>query len=264
VFGPVSCVGAIEHWLHGSRCQSDRGDTFEQTYNEEPMLHAARFALITLAAVVGLSEIASCQPAGGARPALADSTVGRIMATARRGFRDDVVVEVLRQRHQAYPVAKRLELADSVVALVVGTRGAADAALTALAVAGYAADQFEGVPDASVMDRLQEIHRTATSVTNRIDALSEMPYQIQPVRALSYLRSVAVSPTDPTAQTAIEAIGELAFSRRISSGADRQEAELTMRELFDRDLVPQGPAKTTLCRWVRSRRWPTANKCNAP
>jgi hypothetical protein len=174
------------------------------------------------------------------------------------------VVEVLRQRHQTYPAAKRLELMNSVVALIVGTHGAADAALTALAIAGYADDKLGGVPDLSVLDRLQEIHRTAISVTNRISALSEMPNQIQPLRALTYLRSVAVSPTDPTAQSAIEAIGHLAFSSRIQSGADRQRAEASMRELFSQGLVQQGPAKATLCRWARSRQWPTANKCSAP
>jgi len=228
------------------------------------MLNAIRFAAITLAAIAGSPRIASSQEGGAeARPAFADSTVKRIMALARHGgFPDYVVVEVLRQRHQAYPVGKRLELIDSVVALVVGLRGAADAAVTAIAVAGYADDQLGGVPDLGVLGRLQEIHRTATSVTNRIGALSEMPYQVQPIRALPYLRSVAVSPTDPTAQAAIEAIGHLAFSPRIRSDADRQRAELTMRELFDQGLVPQGPAQATLCRWARSRRWPVANKCS--
>lgn len=227
------------------------------------MLNAIRLAAITLAAIAGFSGIASSQQGGaGARPAFADSTPKRIMALARHGaYPDQVVLEVLRQRNQAYPAAKRLELMDSVVALVSGMRGAADAALTAIAIAGYDDDQLGGVPDLGVLGRLQEIHRTATSVANRVNALSEMPNQVQPIRALPYLRAVAVSPTDPTAQAAIEAIGHLAFSPRIRSGADRQRAELTMRELFDQGLVPQGAAQATLCRWALSRRWPVASKC---
>ena len=97
--------------------------------------------LIATIAGGGLSTTRPCvaqQPGVARRPGWADSTPPQIMKLARGGFPDDIVIEVLRQRHQAYPAAKRRELADSVVALALRVPGAADAAVSAIAESGSA------------------------------------------------------------------------------------------------------------------------------
>src|SRR6476646_452310 len=74
---------------------------------------------VVAAAVAHPQTSQSQEAAGGRRSPWAESMPSRIISNAATGFPRDVVVEVLRQRHQSYSTAKRRELAELVVARAI-------------------------------------------------------------------------------------------------------------------------------------------------
>jgi len=156
-----------------------------------------------------------CAPAalaqGGTRPAIADSSVPRIMA--RVGSQPGAVWlrDILRQADAQYPTAKLDEIADSLVLRAVDPASArrgsearrrAIDALNVLVLAGSVAP-LPGRPYAGTFDRMITVHRLAASRDVRALALGGMLGTPSRSRALDYLRRAAES-SDSTAYYAVK------------------------------------------------------------
>jgi hypothetical protein len=227
-----------------------------------PLIRTAinlRAATVFALVLTGAATADAQRPA--ARPAWSDSTPARIMGLANKAFPSDVALEVLRQRHQAYSLQKRQELADSIVGLAIRVPGAADAAVGAVAASGYADNSLGGTADQDALGRLIQIHREAKDDGTRRGAIGEMPLQINPYRALPYLQSVTVSATDRTALTAVSEIQRLTFDVRLGTVADRRAAESVLRQMLDQRLVKQASVASYLCEIALRHKWPTNGQC---
>jgi hypothetical protein len=122
---------------------------------------------LSIAMAIGVGA-ASAQTPKVPTPALplSDSSVGQIMSVARRrgDVPGSVVSNILRQRYNQYPAAKREALADSVVEFAIHSARSADQAIIALAIAGRADPGIGGVPYQAAQQQLIRISREAVSV----------------------------------------------------------------------------------------------------
>lgn len=192
----------------------------------------------------------------------ADSTPTRIMSLGRGGIPISVVLEVLRQRHQAYSEGKRHELAESVVSRAIQDPRVGTSAIDAISISGAADPGLGGTPDPEALDRLIRISRGATSAEERHFALEQLVTQVNPARALPYLREVATSQDSTTAFFAVATIVRLGFSRTVfSSAADRTAAQAVARDLFDNNLIKSTPVLAFLCDVARGAKWPSGGRC---
>jgi hypothetical protein len=216
-------------------------------------------AAIALSGLLAVASDTSAQNRPGISRAGAvwrDSTPAVIMNVAgSKSFPTTIIVDVLRQRQKAFSVSKRQELADSVVARAIGLPQPGRAELgpvegvAALVISGSTDPNLAGSPDANALDRLILIHRQAKFPQARLMALTSLNQQVDPARALPYLKAVAES-TD----MAILALDQLLSLARDSSHASvvRDRATATLRELWDGQRVSLGE----LCRFAADRGWP--------
>lgn len=221
------------------------------------------FIIVSASAAIHAAACGGQVPHLAPRNPLADSSPARIMSLASKRFPYGAVGEVLRQRHQTYPLSKRRELADRVVAFAIGVPGEAITAVSAIAASGSADPGWGGTPDPDALERLVRIQREAKSVGTRQAALTEMIGQINPSRALPYLQEVAVSNgDDASAYLAVSEISRLAFgSYPLGTQVERAQAEQLLRKMFDHDLVKSGPAGVYLCEVAAGHKWQTGNRC---
>lgn len=203
----------------------------------------------------------SWRAAGAQRPdylrsGFADSSVVWIMSKAKStvGW---VGLEILRQQHKAYPLAKRNELGDSIAGRIIASRESAVGWMLDLSMAG-SVDNPAGKPDSRALEHLVDIASKAPNSANRLQALVAIPAQVNPGRAIPLLRELIVQPNGPMALPAIHSLIEIAFSRRTrdSPGGAAARDEL-------RTLVAQGvksPAQMPLCDIAASQHWPTPSR----
>jgi hypothetical protein len=217
-------------------------------------------ATVTLAAAVP-GQLISQPRTWGPRPSWADSTPARIMSRGKE-FPIAEVQEVLRQRHQGYPAAKRRELAELVVKRAIADPTVGRPAIEALAMSGSSDKGLGGTPDVGALDRLIQIHRSATSADERHFALIELINQVNPTRALPYLREVATSNNEDDAYWAVVQIGRLAFGLNTSRATppERAQAEKLLRDLYDQNLV-RGSGAGLLCETAAIHKWPSTTRC---
>jgi len=117
------------------------------SYRRVPVFVAAT------AAIVAIPSLVIGQPRNiGPRPPWSDSTPTRIMASAGKGFPSDVVVEVLRQRHQSYSNAKRRELGELAATRAITEPRVGTPAITALSMSGSPDPGLGGVPNLGALD----------------------------------------------------------------------------------------------------------------
>jgi len=185
-----------------------------------------------------------------------DSTPAVIMTFGgRKYFPSAVIVDVLRQRQKAFSLSKRQELADSVVARAIGPPlpGGGELepveAVEALVMSGSTNPDLTGSPDPDVLDRLIRIHQQAKLRQARVMALTSLNQQLNPARALPYLKAVAESK-----DMALLALDQLVSLARDPSHASavRDRATATLRELWDGERVSLGE----LCRFAADHGWP--------
>lgn len=221
-------------------------------------------AAVTRAAIAGATVLFAitrpCAAQGTGpvpRSAWVDSGVPHIMARARTGFPDDVVVDILRQRSGPQPAAKRDELADSIVALAIRTPGAISA-VAAIAGAGIpGSDVRMGTADPRAIDWLVRIHRDGQDVNTRNAALAATPNQMNRVRAAGYLRDVAMKRDDATAMTAVILLISIGWERMGSfSESERLDIQAQLREMWVRSLVTNALATVQLQRLAAFQNWP--------
>ena len=213
-----------------------------------------------LGALVG-APLISCRtqgrPAAVAYPTLADSSVPTIMASGRHEtlFWQSVVVAVLRQQAKPYPISKRNELADSVVALAIRAR---DLILvgTISGVGLPAGPHHPGKPDPRALEWLTRIHRESADDGARTTALDQMLRQPNPFRSVPYLRQVATARDDPTSMKALAAMIEFANIGQIGTPAERREVLRQLREMWDRKLVTNLSAMVVFRRFAGGQKWP--------
>ena len=197
-----------------------------------------------------------------AQPSWADSAPARIIASARGGISLETVLEILRQRHKAYPEAKRRELADLVVARAIDDPHVGRVAILAVSMSGSSDPRLGGVPDPEALNRLIRIQQTAKNAGERGFALTELAHQINPSRALPFLRQLATSTNDRDASAAVSEISRVAYSLNTSLAepAERSQAEVLLRELYDKNLV-KGRGAIDLCEIAIMKQWPRAARC---
>lgn len=193
------------------------------------------------------------------RSTLADSSVPALMRLARRGqFPDEAVTDVLRQRSQAYPEAKRRELADSIANLAIHVSGAATA-VGVLKRWGTVDPGLEGHPDPAALDYLIRVSRAARDAQTRMVAIRGMAFQVNPSRALSFLSDVARS-ANQEAFIAVYEMNRLAFGGA-GNPNERAAALDSLRRLYDVGEMKSGAAITSLCEIAASQRWPAKPMC---
>ena len=217
-------------------------------------------SIVTLASLAALSApLLSCQ-AQEVRPPQraiwADSSVPRILAQGPRHIPYSVVLDVLRQRGRGQPVAKRKELGDSLVAVAIRTPDAISLVST-INSAGRTADSGRvGTPEPNALDWLIRIHRDGQDSGTRAAAIDGILEQVNPARALPYLRDVATSPSDPTAWLALEKMISFVLSENIGSPAEKAAVLSQLREMWERGLVTNQLALVQFERFARARKWP--------
>jgi hypothetical protein len=184
------------------------------------------------------------------------------MALVPKGFPTGTAIEVLRQQHRAYSLAKRRELGDSLVAYATRQTSSADDAILVIAMAGSARPGLPGVSDPEALDQLLRVYRQAVSSATRYAALVPLLDQIDPARAFARLREIAISSDDNGALTAVTELERFAFgSGSPGSAADRESAGALLKELFEQDLVKTGPALHALCGIASNRKWSAKGRC---
>lgn len=204
-----------------------------------------------------------CAPAalaqGRTRPAIADSSVPRIMA--RVGSHPGAVWlrDILRQADAQYPTAKLDEIADSLVLRAVDPAGAqrgsearrrAIDAINALVLAGSVAS-LPGRPYAGAFDRMIMVHQQASRDV-RARALGGMLATPYHSRALDYLRRVAES-SDSTAYYAVEFLiidANGGSSVGLPPAAKRPESIAVLKALSSGGRVTDPRASRLLEGWV--------------
>lgn len=220
---------------------------------------AARGALFSAAL---LGSATGGQVPAAARPPLSDSSVSALMRLARRGsFPDAAAIEILRQLTQSYPETKRRALADSITSLAINLSGAAITAVGVIRQSGNADPRLGGQADPSALNHLIRIGREARDIETRMGAIRGMAFQVDPARALPYLKEAAASPRDGEALMAVAELSRMAFSNHIGSPRDRAAAATALRELYDGGEMKSGGAITDLCQIAASQRWPAKPMC---
>jgi HEAT repeat protein len=197
-----------------------------------------------------------------ARPEVADSSPARIMSGLDGTTSQEAIREVLRQKHQAYGVAKRRELLDSLTARAI-TRPApaAFSALMMIRESGDPDPMLEGLPNPDALDRLIQVYKQAADSGTRQIALMVLTDQVDPSRSLPTLRAAATK-NGGDAYTAVMNLEKLAYSSSpVVSTADRDKAKDVLRELSERKLVVNGPAVSLICAAVSQKKLPTKYDC---
>jgi hypothetical protein len=171
------------------------------------------------------------------------------------------VVDILRQKSKPIALSKRRELADSLVARAIRLPNPNEPPLSPshavepFVFAGRAVSNFGGTPDPDALDRLIAIHRNAQLVPARIMAIGSLEEQVDPARALPYLKSVVLSPTDGTRHTALAQILGLAQNPSVTA-ATREQAAVVLRDLYDSERIADG----ALCRFAARHNWPPRSR----
>jgi len=231
------------------------------SYRRVPVFVAAT------AAIVAIPSLVIGQPRNiGPRPPWSDSTPTRIMASAGKGFPSDVVVEVLRQRHQSYSNAKRRELGELAATRAITEPRVGTPAITALSMSGSPDPGLGGVPNLGALDLLIRIHGSATARDARHLAVSLLVDQVNPARALPYLRQLATSTNSDDASDGVSEIGRLAYGmpRSQPGPSERKQAEALLRELYDKNLVKPERAARAMCEAALDHKWPPVARCRGP
>lgn len=185
------------------------------------------------------------------------------MASFPNRFPLEVVLEVLRQRRQPYPEAKRRELADLTVQRAIGEPRVSTDAILTLSMSGSSDMGIGGTPDPDALDRLIRVERNVGKRDEGRLALGYLIDQVNPARALPFLREVAVSTNSDDAYEAISEIGRLAYgvNQSRASPSDRSQAQVLLRELYDKDLVTQWRAFRLMCETAAFQKWPASKRC---
>jgi hypothetical protein len=221
--------------------------------------------LASLPVMIALGSVWIALPCADAqnRPATknvdwVDSTPARILAAGgKKNVATWVIVDILRQKSKSFDAQKRRELSDSLVARAIALPGPNEPPLTPrhalepFIFAGMAASTFGGTPDPDALDRLVTIHRSARLIDVRIMAIGALEQQVDPARALPYLKTVALSPTDGTRHTALAQVLGLAQNASVTA-TTRDQAAAVLRELYDSKRIADGE----LCRFAAEHGWP--------
>jgi hypothetical protein len=196
------------------------------------------------------------------RPAVADSSAARIMVHVGTQPNAVWLRDILRQADANYPQAKLDQIADSLVARAIDSRGAqpksdgqkrAVDAVNALVLAGSSAP-LRGRAYAGALDRLIMVHRQAPSRDIRARALGGMlAVSSTGTRAVDYLSSVAAS-SDPTAYDAIEFLITDANGGSWAGGqpskSQQQRSILALKALASGRRVSNPMAANLLENWI--------------
>lgn len=231
-----------------------------------PHIRRSLTSTIPLMLLVSAHALSAQQRKPASPLALADSSAARILESAdSKGIPTGVVVEVLRQQHRTYPAAKRQELADAVVARALSNPRVAADAINAIALAGSPDPTVAGIPDPEAMGRLILIHRGATNAETRRRALRQLVDQIQPARAVPYLKDVATSSDVEDGMIAVRELAHLGYGGAAYSRAkpsERPPAQAALRELYDHQLVKSPLGRSILCDLGATIHWPSSPQCS--
>jgi hypothetical protein len=180
---------------------------------------------------------------------IADSSVAKMMSEVRRtnqpGSNTSNSVLISRILCDAQS-AGRFEFADSIVRLAIeatDAEGLAGRGLIALTSAGT-----QGPPLCDTFSRaydlLTVVHRDARNLGMRRMALRRLlNFSDRFDQTVPFLRNLAVS-SDKTARDAVEAllqISQVNSIGRTATASVRAQAEAILKDLFERDLVKDGP-----------------------
>ena len=219
--------------------------------------HALRRSCAYSTALIAIAALPLfAQRPADMRRAFADSSVAWIMSKAKTST-GDIGLYVLRQVHQAYPLTKRNELADSIVGRRVSSREIADSWLMDLSMSG--SPDGAGTPFPTALEHLMYIARHALNSANRADALVLIPRQANPGRAVRFLRELIVEPNGPMALPAVNGLVEIAFGSRTKGTADGASAQDELRRLAAQGV--KSIAQMRLCEIAASQHWPRLKAC---
>lgn len=196
------------------------------------------------------------------RPAIADSSVERIMTHAGSQAGAVWLIDILRQADANVPQAKLDQIGDSLVARAIEARAAeagsegrkrAVDAINALVMAGSTA-QLRGRPYGGALDRLISVHRQAPSRDVRAHALGGiLAVSSTGSRAVDYVSSVAAS-SDPTSYDAIEFLIAVANGGSWAGGqpsaSERWQSVAALKALASTGRVSNSQAAQLLDLWV--------------
>jgi hypothetical protein len=206
---------------------------------------SATIALMTGAALAG------GQTPAARRPAIwSDSSPESVVAFGAKGFPNGfgLVSDILRQLRQ-YPAALRAELLERTTIFAIAaddTSGSLMTAMVAISMAGHPASALGGTPDSTALYQLLRIHREAKSRNARLASLSGIARQVNPYRALPYLREAAVEANE-TAWLALREINGLATDTTLGTREERSRAEATLRSIWESDSVGDQIARNEIC-----------------
>ena len=196
-----------------------------------------------------------------AHPTWADSDAASIMRRGtNRTVPADVVLEVMRQTTTAASTTTRRALSDSLVARATKSPASLDDAIASQGVvnvigaSGKVDPGLGGTPDRAALDALIAVLQQTKAGPPRTMALVMLSQQINPTRALPFLKSMALSPTDDAGGLAIDAIADISQQKRLSS-AERDEAVSVLRGLWDTSTSVPPKARTHLCRYASGAGW---------
>ena len=220
--------------------------------------------LVVVAVVMLATEPLHSQNRSQLSRALLDSSPAQIMAHGRGGVLYEPVVDVLRQQSRPQSVGKRAELADSVVALAIRTAGA-NMAVTVLGAAGHPSHAREpGTPEPRALDWLIRVHRESQHNPTRRAAIHSMMDQVDPARAIPYLRQVATTSDDETAWVALAKLIAFGVDERLGSPGERQQRLADLRAMWDQRLVRNSMAMSDFRFVAATRGWPVPPQLQEP
>ena len=213
----------------------------------------------SIACGLSLVQLGLAQNPQGTQPkrhSWADSTPATIMRLGSpEQFPTAVVVDLLRQTTGSVPSGKRRELSDSAVSRAVSSSlplTSREDAVLALRIAGSIKSGFGGVPDHAALDRLIEIHRRSRDANTRSAALGGLSAQIDPGRALPYLKTVVLSGSGEDKALAIKQVIDMAQTTTLPT-ATQNQAMLLLREFYD----SESGASEELCKVAIRLKWPS-------
>lgn len=223
-------------------------------------MNTHRFSIILLV----VSSSASGQVAR-VRPAVADSSVARIMSRVGAHGRAAWIQDMLRQANGGHDSPAKLdEIADSLVGRAINPRQArkdspvhlmASEAVGTLVMAGMNSVPG-GHPYGGSLDRLMLIHQHALADDVRVRALAGLLALAGPrTRAIAYLRRVAES-DDPTAHNAMGFLIEDARGNGaiLPTPAQQREAVATLKAMAVAKSVTNRMALDLLGGWLAQQR----------